>query len=312
MNKLIPVICALAGTLATTAEAAGADDKLVILKSERPMLRVYAWERWGNFINALPGDGKEIPYDAAKLNYRLYVFPYGEMREIDFADGVRTHDHINMTDIVQYTWTGRRVQFAQHKAEKQGPGDAALHPKGIFHHGEALEPGKTIEFAYYVENTLNDPQVTWLNTGTNPMEVAAAWEEQGVVHEATGGAVARAPRQAARFDMRSYDFGKYVTRELHLAKGTIVPVKSDREHMMYVLSGKVKYTIGSQNHELGSEDAARIPAGRLRNCRDTVRPGDREAYRQLTRHRIYRSHCSSRRPKPGCRPSMPRRRRLAQ
>ena len=42
----------------------------------------YAWERWGNFINAQAGSSSEIPYDAARLQVKVYTFPTGEIRAI--------------------------------------------------------------------------------------------------------------------------------------------------------------------------------------------------------------------------------------
>ena len=192
---------------AGTAFAAPAALTVVLYKKDITLNTVYAWERWGNFINAVPGDGKEIPYDAARLTVRVYSLPSGEIRVIDFAGGVRTHPHFNMTDTVLYTWTGSRVQFADGKAAVNVPGDAALHPKGVHHHGEALQTGKGIEFVAFVDRQLPDPEVTWKAAASLPMQPMAAWlEGQGTYREVAGGAVGTAPPRASRFKARTFDF----------------------------------------------------------------------------------------------------------
>jgi quercetin dioxygenase-like cupin family protein len=262
IRKLLLSTAATLG-VGATAMAATSEMPLVLLKRDLPLNTVYAWERWGNFINAIPGDGKEIPYDAAKLFARVYTFPFGEIRVIDFSKGTRTHNHVNMTDIIQYTWTGQRVQFAQDQAEITRPGDAALHPKGIFHHGEAVLPGKTVEFSYHVDKAQPNPQAHWLNTGTTPLLKAAVWKDKGSYREATGAAAAKAPSGAVYFDIRTYDFGHYVTRELHLPKGSTLPIQGARNHLMFIGAGKFSFSGGGKTWELGVEDAAIAPAGEL-------------------------------------------------
>jgi quercetin dioxygenase-like cupin family protein len=258
---LVATVMAAVGTMPVASAAAAATEPLVLLQSELPLNTVYAWERWGNFINAIPGDGKEIPYDAAKLFARVYTFPFGEIRVIDFTRGTRTHNHINMTDIIQYTWTGQRVQFAQDQAEITRPGDAALHPKGIFHHGEAVLAGKTVEFSYKLDKAQANPRAHWLNTNTNPLQKAALWTDKGSYREAVGAAAGNAPSSAMRFELRSYDFGPYVTRELHLPKGAILPIQDDKNHLMFVGAGSFSFSGGGKTCRLGVEDAAIAPAG---------------------------------------------------
>ena len=243
---------------------------VVLFKKDLALNTVYAWERWGNFINAVPGDGKEIPYDAAKLTVRVYTLPSGEIRVIDFRGGVRTHPHVNMTDTVLYTWTGRRVQFANSQAALNGPGDAALHPKGVFHHGEALETGKGIEFVAFVARQRPDPQVTWTTAASRPMQPMVAWLEGEATYreaiEGTGaGTVAGAgsgiPAGAARFEARSFEFPPYLTREYRIAKGTTVPLDSRSDQLVFVSSGRAGVSTGGKRYELGAEDAAQVRAG---------------------------------------------------
>lgn len=235
----------------------------VIYKKDVVLHTVYAWERWGNFINAAPGDGKEIPYDAAKLKARVYAFPSGQIRVIEFDRGVRTHDHVNMTDTVLYTWTGRRVLFANGDAAIAGPGDASFHPKGVFHHGEALEGGYGIEFAMEVDHTWPDPQPVWGPRESRPTEPAAVWLDHGKVLEAYGASAASAPADAAHFEARVFDFPPYYTaRELHIPRGVSLPIQSAKDRLMLLLAGHATVALDGRSWPVGPEDAVRAPAGR--------------------------------------------------
>lgn len=255
----------VAVTLLVTGAALAADNlPLVLYKKDIAINTTYAWERWGNFINAIPGDGKEIPYDAAKLRARVYAFPSGEIRVINFDVGVRTHNHVNMTDTILYTWTGRRVQFVNDQAAINRPGDAAFHPKGVFHHGEALETGKGIEFAMYVDTRQSDPQATWIPASTRPKEPAAVWSESGAIREAVGAAAASAPANATHFDVRTFDFSPhYVARELWVPRGARITMNGTKDRLMFLLAGQVTLSADGKTWQMAVEDAARAPAGQL-------------------------------------------------
>ncbi len=246
----------LLGCLAGTAFAAETPPPVVRYRDATPANTVYAWERWGNFINAMPGDGKEIPYDAAKLKARVFAFPAGEIRVIDFNAKVRTHEHVNMTDTILYTWTGRRVQFVNDQAEHNRPGDAAFHPRGVFHHGEAVETGRGIEFAMFVDRLRPNPEATWRFAAAMPLQAVAAWIADGNYYEQFDAAAAKAPASAARFQARTFEFPPYVARELRLAKGTVLPLDVRNQQLLIVLSGAISIKTGGQSFELGVEDTA--------------------------------------------------------
>ncbi len=246
----------LLGCLASTTYSAETVTPVVRYRSVTPANTVYAWERWGNFINAVPGDGKEIPYDAAKLKARVFAFPAGEIRVIDFNAKVRTHEHVNMTDTILYTWTGRRVQFVNDQAEHNRPGDAAFHPRGVFHHGEAVETGRGIEFAMFVDNVRPNPEATWRFAAATPLQSVAAWIADGTYHEQFEAAAAKAPASAARFQARTIEFPPYVARELRLAKGTALPLDVRNQQLMIVLSGTISIKTAGQSFDLAVEDTA--------------------------------------------------------
>ena len=220
-----------------TADVAG---PVVLLTDTVPLQTFYAWERDGVFLNAQPGDGQEVPYDAAHLLVKVYTYPSAEIRVLRFLPDVRTHDHVNKTDTILYEWTARRVQFVNHDAAICDPGDFALHPKGVFHHGEVLTPGLAVEWAMAVGPPGPDPTPTFVESGREPFEAAGA----GV-------------------QMRTVPLGPYTSREVRLTAGTTqdLDADADGELLTIVLSGRLAVDVYGANHELGVEDTVRLPLG---------------------------------------------------
>jgi quercetin dioxygenase-like cupin family protein len=248
---------------ASPAAEEGKSAPLVIRHGDVPLYDVYAWERWGNFINAPAGGKTEIPYDAARLQVKVYTYPSGEIRAIRFHDGVRTHRHINQTDTILYSWQASRVQFVNGLATVAYPGDFALHQKGVDHSGEEIRRGGGIdlEFAMTVPGRHNDPTGFWSFAREHPVEPAVQWRDGDRYVEAIGAtATAAAPADAVRYRVRVAAFPGYAARELHLAKGTILPSRDPtRDRLMFVAGGRVRVTVGGRNHDLVVEDTARAP-----------------------------------------------------
>ena len=239
---------------------------VVIHHQDVPLITVFAWERWGNFINAQPGSGIDIPYDAARLQVKIYTFPTGEVRAIRFANGVRTHRHVNMTDTILYSWQAHRVQFVDGLAMVTGPGDFALHQKGVYHSGEEIRHGGGIdlEFALPFKSVHNDPTGFWSLARDNPVQPGASWTASGRVVEAIGAAAASAaPPTAAHYRVRSAKLPDYTAREVFLFAGTNLPLRDEgHDRLLFVTSGHIRLTTSGENYALESEDAARIERGR--------------------------------------------------
>lgn len=250
----------------SVGETGKPQDTPVILHQDVPLYTVYAWERWGNFINAQAGSSTEIPYDAARVQVKVYTFPTGEIRAIRFANGVRTHRHINKTDTILYSWQAHRVQFVDDRAVVTEPGDFALHQKGVYHSGEEIRRGGGIdlEFAVNIDGIHNDPTGFWSLAKDHPVEPAAAWVDDGRYVEAIGAAAADAPASAARYRVRVAQLGNFTARETYLAKGTSIPSRDmDTDRLMFVLSGKMKVTVDGRDYMLVAEDVARAVRGKV-------------------------------------------------
>ncbi len=267
LTKMAVIAGALLGAtpLWSVGEMGKAQDTPVILHQDVPLYTVYAWERWGNFINAQAGSSTEIPYDAARLQVKVYTFPTGEIRAIRFSNGVRTHRHINKTDTILYGWQAHRVQFVDEKAVVAGPGDFAMHEKGVYHSGEEIRRGGGIdlEFAVNIDGIHNDPTGYWSMAQDHPVEPAAAWMEAGKYVEAIGTAASGAPPGAAHYQVRVAKLANYTAREMYLSKGTVIPSRDmDMDRLMFILSGKVKVTVDGKDYLLVSEDTARAVRGK--------------------------------------------------
>lgn len=243
--------------------AAAAPNATVIRAKDTPLYDVYAWERWGNFINAPAGGKTEIPYDAARLQVKVYTFPGGEVRAIRFGNGVRTHRHINLTDTLLYSWRAHRVQFVNNLAVVAGPGDFALHQKGVDHSGEELRRGGGIdlEFVHFNPGRHNDPTGFWSLARDHPMEDAASWRDGGRVRDAFGAESAAAPPGATRYRARRANFpGGFAARDTKLPAGVTLPsISADRERLFFVLEGRLRTADGT---EIGVEDAAWAAPGK--------------------------------------------------
>ncbi|MEO5640918.1 MAG: hypothetical protein ABIQ98_04030 [Sphingomicrobium sp.] len=237
---------------------------VVIRHQDVPLITVYAWERWGNFINALAGSKTEIPYDAARLQVKVYTFPTGEIRAIRFGNGVRTHRHINQTDTILYSWQAHRVQFVDDKAVVTGPGDFALHQKGVNHSGEEIRRGGGIdlEFAMTIAGRHNDPAAWWSLARDHAVQPAASWLKDGRTVEAIGPDAAAAPSGAAHYQVRVAALPHFGARELYLAKGSILPSRDmAADRLFFLLSGHVKLTTAGKSYLLEPEDSARAIRG---------------------------------------------------
>jgi hypothetical protein len=258
-------LIAIAMLVAWAGAPALAQDKparTTIRARDVPLYDVYAWERWGNFINAPAGGKTEIPYDAARLQVKVYTYPAGEIRAIRFNNAVRTHRHINQTDTILYSWQAHRVQFVNDLAVLAGPGDFAFHQKGVDHSGEEIRRGGGIdlEFVWFNPGRHNDPTGFWSLAKDHPVEDAASWRDGRLIREVVGDTAA-APAHAARYRVRRATFPGMAAREIHLPAGTILPTRSDTsERLFFVLSGRIGVTGGA--YELGSEDSAYAGRGK--------------------------------------------------
>jgi hypothetical protein len=255
-----------ASTLAMPASAQKAAPPVVIRHGDVPLYDVYAWERWGNFINAQAGSKTEIPYDAARLQVKVYPFPSGEIRAIRFNNAVRTHRHINLTDTILYSWQAHRVQFVNTFAVVAGPGDFALHQKGVDHSGEEIRRGGGIdlEFALPFTGRHNDPTGHWSFAAANPVQPAATWIRAGKPVEAIGADQASAPAEAIRYRVRVAKLAGYTARELYLPAGTRLPIQDDtRDRLFFVLKGGVVFTAAGKDQPMTIEDAGWIARGTL-------------------------------------------------
>ncbi len=221
----------------------------------------FAWERWGNFINARPGDGQEIPYDAARLEVKVYPHALGEVRVLRFPK-TRTHDHVNKTDTILYEWTARRVQFVGDDAAVCAPGNISLHPKGVFHHGETLTPGLAVEFAFEVDDPVPNPKPTFVPPEEAPWVDAAWWCDDSRLVDVDLVAGEALPGGATPYRRRTVKAGRYVVREVSLASGAAIwDPQATTGRLIVVLSGQVEVAGSDGPVVLGVEDNACFDTG---------------------------------------------------
>jgi quercetin dioxygenase-like cupin family protein len=239
------VVCAL--LLSTASARAEKTDvaallapsgKLVLHGSQLPQLRVFEWERNGTRYNAWPGDTVQPPYDAADLRLRVFSFPGGMIRELYYKDGAHTPPHVNHETIVMYGISGKRVQVVDTDVGVLGAGDASFHPVGVVHQSLTVVAGSQLEFAF-PGKAGRVPKAAWLSA-------SQAVASPGI----------------ANSTIKTFAFPGITLLETHVPGNTTLPPSVDGEDsLVYVLSGKMRVTIGQLNDEVGQGDALRFPAG---------------------------------------------------
>ena len=262
-------VCAAALLSLTTVTAHAEDSatlRAVSVVSTQPIiherdlkhLEVWEWERDGVQHNAWAGDGQTAPYDAVKIDARLYNFPSGQLRKLYFEKGARTPWHLSKDQDLIFYYTLRQVEFVDDQVVIDAPGDVSMHPSGVMHHSEVLQAGPRLEFAFA-------PQ------GKSGKDLIALPGREMTLHEATesveGGhrvvTYGKTDKAGAKFTAKLFQFPGYLLVEAHLPKGETLPVhKNADEKLLYVLEGRLKVTSDTATDEVGPGDMVRQIAGR--------------------------------------------------
>jgi quercetin dioxygenase-like cupin family protein len=231
--------------------------RLILLDRETPQLVVHEWERDGQQENAWPGDGKIPPYDAARIGLKLFSFPTGQLRVIEFESGCRTPWHLNKhQDALFYGVTATQVEFVNQAVHLAHPGDASIHPEGTMHHSETITGGIRAEFAFV-------PQ------GKSGRDLVAIPGRDLTLHHITEWVQADRKRtvfgpsdhEGGKFRAKLFQLPAYAILEAHYPAGLCLPPhRNDDEKIAYVISGRYLVTSGNEKAELGPGDAFRMAA----------------------------------------------------
>ncbi len=233
--------------------------RLIIHERDLKTITVYQWERDGKLLHAWPDQKADIPYDASRVDVKLYNFPTGQFRKLFYPTGTRTAWHENESDLIFYSLGAHQVEFLGDQVFDAWPGDATLHPAGTRHHSETTAGGWKAEIAFDPQGKSGVDLVALPGRG-----MAIRW----LTEQVEGGKriVSLAARKdgPAVFTAKSFNFPGYVLVEAHYPKGeAIAPYRSDREQLAYVVSGRLKVTSDTVTDELGPGDMVRIAAGKM-------------------------------------------------
>jgi quercetin dioxygenase-like cupin family protein len=232
--------------------------KLVLHEREIETLTVYEWEENGVQQNAFGDQDVKIPYGAAKIELMLYNFPTCQLRKIYFPKGTRTPWHPNHDDIILYSLDAHQVEFVNLMSFHARPGDATLHPSGVDHHSETLQPGWRLEFAFEAQHRSGRDLIALPGADMTLHEVTE-WVEGGRCRRIVG------PTSQAgdRFRIKMFHFPAYAMHELYLPRGSRLSVHTNTaERLLYVLDGRLRITTDTVTDELTPGSMARVPAGK--------------------------------------------------
>jgi mannose-6-phosphate isomerase-like protein (cupin superfamily) len=234
---------------------------LVLHARDTPVLKVYSWERRGEFFSLYWDEAGEPPYDATEIFVRLYPFAGCAVREIHLDAGSRTHHHISHEDILFYQVSGRRVQIVNERSREVNAGDASLQIAGVWKRVDQIVAGVFVEFSLERPHKPG-AEATWMSTAEAELTPVAEWRDGPRSFLVQGRAADAAPAHASRYQVRTFAMQGYALHEVSLPKGaTMAPPPHPVDCIFYVVSGRMAAEIGAVATDVETADALRAPAG---------------------------------------------------
>ena len=236
-------------------------DKLIVHGRNVEQMTVYSWARDGKMHSAWPGEGKELPYDATKIQVRIIAFPGASMREIYLEKGARTHPHDSYEAVLFYQISGRRVQMVNEHSFEVNPGDVTLEPAGVLHSTYQLVSGLFMEFAMPAKTEPN-AEAVWMTSAEAPMKNIVEWLADGMVTRSMDDASKPAPSGASRYTEKCYAMPGYSLIETTVGAGNLIlPHIENVDRLYYLVKGRMTATIANIQDIVMAGDTMRSLAG---------------------------------------------------
>lgn len=235
-----------------------ATGKLVVHERDLETVTVYEWEENGVQQNAFGDQQVQVPYGAARIELQLYNFPTCQLRKIYFPRGTRTPWHPNHDDIILYGIDAHQVEFVNLQSFHARPGDATLHPAGVDHHSETLQPGWRLEFAFETRHMAGRDLIALPGRDMTRHEITE-WVENDQRRQSF------APTQQAggKFRAKLFHLSCYAMQEQHFSAGVRLPLHTNAtEKLLYVVQGRLRITTDTVTDDLEAGSMARIVAGK--------------------------------------------------
>lgn len=256
---LLPAMAAAAPSAVAVQSNAIEPSRLIIHERDLKTITVYQWERDGKLLHAWPDQKTDIPYDASRVDVKLYNFPTGQFRKLFYPTGTRTAWHENESDLIFYGLGAHQVEFLGDQVFDAWTGDATLHPAGTRHHSETIAGGWKAEIAFDPQGRSGVDLVALPGRGMAIRTLAERVENgQRIVTPAAK------TEGSGVFSARSFNFPGYTLVEAHYPRAeAVAPYRSDREQLAYVVSGRLAVTSDGVTDEIGAGDMVRIVAGKF-------------------------------------------------
>jgi len=237
--------------------------QMILYNRDAIHLIVHEWERDGVQNVAWPDDGQIPPYDACRIGLKLFNYPTGQLRLIDFEKGARTPWHLNAhQDALFYGLDATQIEFVDEAIHHAHPGDASIHPEGVQHHSETIIGGVRVEFGFAPQGKSGHDLVA-ISGRDMGLHVVHEWVEDDRKKRLFRAPAAEVPANGLSYKAKLFQLPAYAILEAHYGAGTVLPLHTNEaEKIVYVIKGRMTVTTGTESGELGAGDVFRMAAGK--------------------------------------------------
>lgn len=201
----------------------------------------------------------KAPASASRYQQKTYSFPTGTIRVLEFpAPGAMIHAITSETAIFMLRGSGS-VEVAGATVNLDA-GDAVSYPSGVLRGN-----GPATVIAWTVTGTLNNEasRARVVRRADAIVMDSAEWDQDGKRMSARGAAeLAAAPPDAIRLSVSRYEFpGNSIRVARNFKGGPTSPKSSELDALIYITSGRMKFTQNGREVEVVPGDAIREIAG---------------------------------------------------
>jgi quercetin dioxygenase-like cupin family protein len=202
----------------------------------------------------------KAPATASRYQQKSYSFPTGSIRVLEFRAANGGMLHVITAETAIFLLRGSGTVDVAGRAESIVAGDVVNYPSGVLRGSS-----DATVIAWTVTGTINNENSRAMVVRRSDAAAmdSAEWDEGGQrVSVRTAAELARAPPDAVRLSVIRYDFpGNSVRVARNFKGGPTSPKTSDLDALIYITSGRMKFTQEGREVEVVAGDAIREIAG---------------------------------------------------
>jgi quercetin dioxygenase-like cupin family protein len=243
------VLCVSAAAAAPPSNVIFGKDVPVVPMAEWEVVQSGAAEQTGARILIAAGaeELSRAPPNAVRYDSRTFRFRHGTLRVLDFrkATGGVLHQITSETQL--YVIRGSATVGVLGESVRVGPGDVVTQPSGVLR-SVAGKAEDTSIVLYTVRSAVPNPRAAVVRAKDTPATPIASGEKSG--------------QGAAKVAVRRYTFDGNSIRVATLSgRGTTSVATPKDDVLIYLLSGRMRITIGDEVRDVAAGDALNEAAG---------------------------------------------------